>query len=44
VFITFNIWAGIFCLFNTVVFIIDLAKSTIDPEKIVLVVMFVSVR
>lgn len=40
IFLAFNFWAGLFCLFNMLILIIDMAiPSTVDAQKIVLIVM-----
>lgn len=40
IFISFNLWAGLFCLFNTIIQVVDMAVSGhVDPQKIVLIVM-----
>lgn len=42
IFITFTLWAGLFCAFNVIVFIIDAASSAkVDPQKVILIVMCV---
>lgn len=38
VFLTFNLWAGLFCLYTAIVLIVDVARSSgVDGQKIAII-------
>lgn len=40
VFLTFNFWAGLFCLYNTILLIVHTVKTPkIDPQQVALIAM-----